>query len=453
MVIYFCQRKESILTKDFTEGNLYQHLLTLSIPLIFGNILQQFYNTIDAFVVGRYAGNEPFAAIGIASTIMNLFLFMIVGACIGLSVLFAHYYGSKDFDRLRRQHFIAFVSGLIFSILLCVIGLIGLPMILKLVQTPDNLFQYTYSYLWWVFLALPASFLYNMYASALRSSGDSLAALCILGAAVCLNLVFDLLLVIRFQMGIQGAAFATFLTQYLSALLCVLYLCHSHKEFLFHKEDCHFSRNILSVTLQCCSATALQQTNLYIGKTLVQGIINTGGTDMISAYTAATRIEGFANSFGDSGSAATSVLVSQNFGSHQKKRIEKSFRCSVVYLGILGICSSLILFVSAPQTISLMLGNNSTIAFEAGVQYLRIVSIFYVLCFLGNSFTGYFAGLKKISVTVIGTTSHIALRVLLSWLFFKDFQLNTVAIATGVGWIWCNLYWAYKKKKTQVPIQ
>lgn len=201
------------------------------------------------------------------------------------------------------------------------------------------------------------------------------------------------------------------------------------------------------MTLQCCSATALQQTNLYIGKTLVQGIINTGGTDVISAYTAATRIEGFINSFGDSGSASTSILVSQNNGGKQKKRVQESFHCSLIYLGLLGICSSLILFVSAPQTISFMLGNKSDLAFHTGVQYLRIISIFYVFCFLGNSFTGYFDGLKKISITVFGTTSHIILRVILSWLFFSQFQLNTVAVASGIGWIWVNLFWAYKKYK------
>lgn len=358
------------LTKDLTQGNLYKHLATLSIPLLFGNILQQFYNTIDAFVVGRFAGNEQFAAIGIASTIMNLFLFILVGACSGLSVLFAHYYGLRDLKKLHQQHFISLVFGLGVSIGLSILSLIFLKFILIFIQTPSNLFDFTYSYLWWIFLALPASFLYNMYASALRASGDTIAALLILAIAVCMNLVLDLFFVIYLNKGVQGAAIATCITQCGSAIFCILYLICRHKEFLFTKEDCIFDPFLCRFTLQCSSAMALQQCNLYIGKLLIQGIINTGGTNIISAYTAATRIEGFINSFGDSGSTSTSILISQNHGANKLDRVKEAYHCSFKYLGFLGIVCSIILFFSSNQTIQFMLGTNQSDAYIYGVQYL-----------------------------------------------------------------------------------
>lgn len=130
-------------THILTEGNIYGHLFHLFLPLIFGNLLQQFYNTIDALVIARYAGNEEFAAIGIAGTVMNLFLFIIVGSCTGLSVLFARFYGLEDYKQLRKQHFISLIFGLILVSVLCLSGFLGMHGILQLIHTPANLLNYT----------------------------------------------------------------------------------------------------------------------------------------------------------------------------------------------------------------------------------------------------------------------------------------------------------------------
>ena len=195
--------------------------------MILGNLLQQFYNTIDAFVIGRYAGQQEFAAIGIAGTIMNLFLFAVSGACTWLSVLFAHCYGLSDLRALRRQHFTALYAELLLTLFLSAVGLFGMNSILSLIQTPSELSGYVRHYLSWIFLGLPAAFLYNMYASALRASGDTAAALYILAASVAANLGLDLLFVARFGMGIEGAAQATVFTQIFSAVLCLIYLFRS----------------------------------------------------------------------------------------------------------------------------------------------------------------------------------------------------------------------------------
>lgn len=428
-------------TKDLTVGNIYEHLIHLSIPLILGNILQQFYNTIDAFVVGHFAGAKEFAAIGIAGTVMNLFLFMIVGACTGLSVLFAHCYGLKDYDSLRRQHFTALFTGIGASVFLCILGLLCLNGILILIQTPDELFHYVTVYLHWIFLSLPAAFLYNMYASALRASGDTTASLCILAMSVAANLGFDFLFVGYFSLGIEGAAQATALTQIISAVLCILYLFHFHPELLLRKKDCRLDFSMIKNTLQCSFATAMHQAGLYIGKMLVQGAVNTAGTDVIGAYTAATRIEGFANSFGDSASAATSVIISQNHGSGKKERVRKTFRSSLSLTVSFGLLCSLLLFLSAPATIALMLGSTDGAAFTSGVTYLKIIALFYPLCFSGNSFTGFYNGIGKVFMTLTGAIGQISIRVVLSWLLFGDLQLSAVAFATGIGWIMANVFW------------
>lgn len=438
--------KSNNTTKDFTSGNIYMQMLELSIPLILGNILQQFYNTIDAFVVGRYAGADEFAAIGIAGTIMNLFLFMIVGACTGMSVLFSKYYGQKNYNMLHIQHFTSLASGLIFSIFLGLAGLSLMKIIINILQTPDNLKEYTCTYLFWIFISLPAAFLYNMYAAALRSCGDTVTALIILAVSVFCNLVLDIALIKYLNMGIKGAAIATAFTQMLSSILCIIYLLHSHKEFLFSHKECTINKQYLTNTLSISAATALHQTGLYIGKALVQGVVNTGGTSVISAYTAATRIEGFANSFGDSGSAATSVITAQSYGAGKTKRAQKVFITSIKCTAILGIICAVILFFSAHLTTGLMLTGSDSNAVNNATIYLKIIALFYPLCFTGGSFTGYFNGCGKVLITLAGSLLQISIRVILSFILFSNLGLYCVALATGIGWLTVNIVWSIIKK-------
>lgn len=439
---------------DLTRGSLWRHFAQLSVPLILGNILQQFYNTIDAFVVGRFAGQEEFAAIGVAGTIMNLFLFAIVGACTGLSVLFARYYGTADHDGLRRQHFTALLTGLTGALLLCGISLLGMHGILRLLQTPEELTGYILTYLRWISIGYPFAFLYNMYASALRASGNTMAALIILACSVAANLLLDLGFVAYLGWGIAGAACATFITQCFSALLCVGYLLKFQPEMTLRRKDCRIDPHLIVTTLQCSLVTAFHQASLYIGKMLIQGTVNTGGTEIIAAYTASTRIEGFANSIGDSGSATTSVLVSQNYGAGKTDRVRNSFRYSLLITLCAGALCGAALYFGAPAAIALMQGTNTGVGFTEAVRYLRIVALFYPLCFTGGSFTGLYNGLGKVTTTLIGSAGQILIRFVLSWVLFGNLALAAVAGATGLGWTFCNLFWGVltvKNRKKLFP--
>lgn len=432
---------------DLTKGSIKKEFITLAIPLIAGNILQQLYNAVDAFMIGRFSGQEEFAAIGVAGTVMNLFLFAIVGACTGLSVLFARCYGTGDYDKLKKQHFTALLTGLMGTIVLCIISLLGIKGILFLLQTPQELSGYVTEYMRWISMALPFAFLYNMYASALRASGNTLASLLILAASVVANLCLDFLFVGVFRWGIRGAAEATFFTQCISAVLCIFYLIRCRKEMLIRKSDCKIDACLARDTIKCSIVTAFHQAGLYIGKMCVQGTVNTGGTPSIAAYTAATRIEGFINSFGDSGSAITSVLVSQNYGAKKEERVGRIFRFSMKLMAVGGILCGILLFLTAPMTIAWMQGSASGESVTQAVSYLRIVSVFYPLCFTGSTFTGFFNGVGKVLITFMGTIGQITFRVVASWLLFEDFKLCAVAAATGIGWFLANVFWAWNKHR------
>lgn len=428
---------------DLTQGSLTRHLTRLVLPLIAGNILQQLYNTIDAFVVARYAGLAEFAAIGVAGAVMNLFLFAIVGACIGISVLLAQLYGAKDWEAFRNEHFIALSAGVLFAATAGTLGATMTSPLLYLLQTPEDIFGLTGSYLRIVLFSLPASFIYNFYCSLFRAAGHVNAALGILALAVCLNLGLDILFVAQFGWGVKGAAWATLLAQAASALLSFFYLRIALPDLMFRRQNWGLHLPLLKRTAHFGLVTGLQQTGLYIGKLAVQGAVNSMGTATISAYTATTRIEAFVNSFGDSGASATSVATAQNFGAGRSERVRLCFWKSLVLFGAMGIASSLALWLSAEWASALLLSESTGPAFDSAVSYLKIVAFFYILNFTGNTFAGYFDGVGRVSVTLLGTCTHITLRAVLSWVFIRSFGLDAVALLTGLGWILVNGIWAF----------
>ncbi len=431
------KKQETVLT----EGSPMRHLISLAIPMVFGNILQEFYNTIDAFVVGRYAGEAEFAAIGIAGTVMNLFLFIIVGCCTGFSILFAQAYGQNDMKELRRQHFSGLLAGALVTVVLMTVGGLGMSLLLKLLKTPDNLQGFVVTYLFYIFLSLPAVLFYNLFASLLRSAGDTKAALYVLAAAVGMNLVLDIVFVAVCHQGIRGAALATALTQIFSAIAAYIYLRCTHREMLLTREDCNIAWHRIARSLKFGLTTGLHHCSIYLGKIMVQGVVNTGGTEGIAAYTAATRIEGFANSFGSSGSTATSILTAQNHGAGLKDRVKIITKDSFILLGGMGLASTAFMLLSAPQAIGFMLGTHEGLAYTEAIRYFRTVALFYLFCFVGNTFTGHFNGEGRIRLPFIGALGHISFRVIGSYLMFGHLGLTAVALATGIGWLGACIYW------------
>ncbi|MGN0964975.1 MAG: MATE family efflux transporter, partial [Dysosmobacter sp.] len=242
--------------------------------------------------------------------------------------------------------------------------------------------------------------------------------------------------------------------QGLSAVLCFRYLRRMLPELLFRREDARLDRALLKKSLSFGLLSALHQSSLYIGKLLVQGAVNSMGTGMIAAYTATTRIEGFANSFGDSGAAAVSLFVAQNVGNRDGKRAREGFRKGFALLAVMGVALSVILYVTAYGGVVLMTGETGGTVVENGAAYMRLIAWFYVLCFVGNAFVGWFRGLGMVNIPVIGTCLHISIRVVLSWLLIGRMGLAGVALATGVGWVcvvtFQTLTWRFSRRQRAI---
>ncbi len=421
-------------TKDLLHGNIKKELVALMLPLIMGNILQQFYNTIDSMIVGRYVGSTAFAAVGVAGSVMNLFIFMLSGGCSGISIIFAELYGQRKWELLRRESFLSLLLGGSVSIAFCLLGLLFLPIILKVIQTPADVFPYAWNYLFIILLGLPVTFFYNWCAASLQAAGDTQTPLFTLLIAMSLNVILDLLFVVQLHFGIAGTALATVLAQLLASVLCICVMKKRHTEFFFGHSDLILDKGLIKKTAKFGSVSALHQSSLYIGKLLVQGAVNLGGTDMISAYTSTMRIEGFANSFSDSGSVAISVFVAQNHGAGDKKRAKSGFKQGWSIMLILAVILSASMIAVTKQAVILLMGNPSSAVLKNADAYMFVISIFYVLCFTGSSFVGLFRGMGRVEVPVIGTIIQISIRVILSYAWIGNLGLKAVAFATGIGW-------------------
>ena len=202
------------------EGNIRRQLTRLAVPLLIGNVLQQLYNTVDSLVIGRYLGTDAFSAAGIAGTIMNLFIFVLTGFCTGISVLLAQIYGRGDRSAFRREVFVSLSLGAGITLALSALFMALMRPVLRMIQSPEALIPYIEAYLQVIVGGMLATYFYNLFSSMLRAIGDTRAATFFLLVAVSVNAAVDYLFVARLGMGIAGAAWATVLSQVLSA--CVV---------------------------------------------------------------------------------------------------------------------------------------------------------------------------------------------------------------------------------------
>ncbi len=417
-----------------TSGSITGQLIRLSLPLLAANVLQQLYNIINSLVVTYYIGGDAFAALGVAESVMNLFIFVITGACMGSSVLVARFFGEQNFPRLRQQLFISGV--LIGSVVLVVVTLtlLFLHPLLLLIQTPLELMDYVTDYLRIILTGMVFTFAYNYLAATLRAIGNTQAALGFLLISLVYNLAVAWVLVAQMDLGIRGTALATSSAQLLSALLCFLYIRKRQPFLMIRTSDMRMDPLLMRLTISYGAVAALQQSSLYLGKLMVQSAVNGISTAAISAFTATTRIENFSQAFGNSGCEAIAIFVAQNQGAGKHRRALQGFLRGLAIVTAVGVLFSLLMALASHGLVAPFLsGEEESIAL--GASYLRGISPFYFLSFIGFSFVGHYRGIGRMNVTFVGTTLQIAVRVIGTYALVDALGLNAVALATGLGWL------------------
>ena len=426
-----------------TSGNITRQIFTFSIPIVLGNIFQQLYNTADAMIVGRMIGKEAFAATSVANPLMSVVLFFLVGMSMGVGVLIAQYYGAGDTKMVKVEFSTALIAGSGFTLAVSILCILLSRWMLHAVQTPAEILDSTDAYLRIIFAGLIFSYLYNYLASALRALGDSRSAFRYLVISSIVNVILDILFVKGTPLGVAGAALATVISQMLSALLCVRQIYLRMPMLALHRGEFIFEPGVMKETILFSWAAAFQQTFLYFGRLLVQGTINAQGTDMITGYNAAIRIEGFMMAFIDGTGAAIATFIGQNKGAKKADRLKKGLLRTLQMNWLWNLICAVFFYTIPGLLVGLYVSQEEVGAVNLGLTYLRIMPIPYLLCSFMSAVQGFFRGAGKPRLTMAATSIQISIRCILAILLVPRFGIYGVCASVILGWVAMSSFIAF----------
>ena len=423
-------------TNDLTKGNITKGLWGFAIPLMFGNVLQQLYNLVDTWVVGRYVGDNALAAVGSSYTLMTFLTSIIIGLCLGSSSFISMAYGRKRDDVIRNGIFISSIMIGVLTLLIMVLFYMLLDPIISVLQVPSEIFGDMRIYLFYVFMGFAAVYIYNYVSNVLRGLGNSVVPLVFLAVSVVLNIFLDVLFVARFSMGIKGAAVATVIAQYVSGAGIFIYFIAAYPVYRIGRADMHFEKANIKDILSLSGFTCLQQSVMNFGILCVQGIVNSFGTTVMAAFAVAVKIDTIAympvQDFGN----AFSVFVAQNFGAGKADRIRSGIRQAGISVIIFCVCISAIVCGFARPFMSIFVDSSSVQVINVGVQYLRIEGAFYIGIGILFMLYGYYRAVNRPMMSVVLTIISLGTRVVLAYVLSAVPAIGVVGIwvAIPIGW-------------------
>lgn len=420
-----------------TSGPVGCTMFWFAVPMILGNLLQQLYNVTDTLIVGQFLGTKALAAVGTAYALMVFLNSMQLGLCMGSGIVFSVHYGARDFRQLREGIWVSLISIGIFTLLLNISVFVLLDSIMAFLSVPSDIYGMMRDYLWVIFWGISFTFLYNYVASLLRAVGNSVVPLVFLAISVFLNIVLDLLFVVKYEWGITGAAWATVVSQGISAIGLGVYAWFRFQELRCTRRDCRFRWHVVKEITSYSFLTALQQSVMNFGILLVQGLVNSFGVIVMAAYTAAVKIDTLAYMPAQDFGNAFSTFVAQNYGAGNYDRIRKGIRSAVGMTFVFCLFISILVFVFARHLMLVFVPEEEIEVLAVGMEYLRIEGACY--CGIGLLFLlyGYYRAIGKPGMSVVLTIVSLGLRVLLAYLLAAVPCIGVKGIwwAIPAGWL------------------
>lgn len=427
---------------ELTQGPVMKTMLRFAIPMILGDLLQQCYNIADTVIVGKFLGADALAAVGSAFSLMTFLTSILLGLAMGSGTVFSIRWGQKDHQGLKEGILASFVLLGIVTLILNVIVFAGIDWIIRVLRTPSDLVELMHEYLIVIFAGLIGIFLYNFFASLLRSLGNSVVPLVFLAVSACLNIVLDLLFVAVFRRGVAGAAEATVISQYVSGIGITIYTKIKFPDLLKKDRDVRLRMFRIREITSFSALTCLQQSIMNLGILAVQGLVNSFGTITMAAFAAGVKIDAFAylpvQDFGN----AFSIFTAQNFGARKADRIKKGIRVAFLTSMAFGAVISVFVFVFARPLMTLFIDAGETEVIMEGVRYLRIEGAFYYLIACLFLLYGLYRALGKPGMSVVLTIISLGLRVALAYALSAIPGLGVVGIwwSVPIGWILADIF-------------
>lgn len=424
------------MTKDLTQGPITKTMLLFAVPMILGNLLQQLYNVADTLIVGQFLGPDALAAVGSSYTLMTFLTSILLGLCMGSGAVFSIQCGKQNQEGLKESILHSFLMIALLSVILNLAVFLFIDPILHFLKVPASIYPMMRTYLWIIFYGITATFLYNFFASLLRAIGNSVTPLIFLGICAVLNIVLDLLFVIRFEWGAAGAAAATVIAQYISGLGLFAYTFLFFPEFRFSIKKMRLKKSVCVEIARFSSLTCLQQSVMNLGILMVQGLVNSFGPAVMAAFAAAVKIDSFAympvQDFGN----AFSTFTAQNFGAKKWERIRAGMKsavfCSVSFCLLISLC----VFLFAQPLMLLFVRPSETEILSIGVQYLRVEGSFYLGIGCLFLLYGFYRAIEHPGMSLVLTVISLGTRVLLAYLLSSIPAIGVVGIwwSVPIGW-------------------
>ena len=435
---------------DMTEGNIVRHIITFAIPLLLGNIFQQLYNTVDTWVVGNFASNEAYSAVGTVGPIVNMLIGFFLGLSSGAGVVISQYYGAGRHEKVHDTVHTAILMTLILGVVFTALGIFMTPFMLKLINMPDTVIPEATTYLSIYFSGIMGLMLYNIGAGILRAVGDSRRPFLFLVVCALMNTVLDLVFVLAFRMGVAGVALATILSQGVSAVLVIAALLRSDNCIRLKLRDLKIHWDMLKKIIKVGIPAAIQMAITAFSNIFVQSYINFFGEDCMSGWTTYAKVDQLLFLPMQSIALASTTFVGQNLGKGQVDRAKRGvgISASMAVAATVILCIPVVAF--APYIVAFF--NAKPEVIEYGTLLLRWLSPFYVLCCFNQIYASALRG--------AGNTKAPMVIMLLSFVGFRQLylfamshicnQIIPMAMSYPAGWLLCSALTIIYYHRTQL---
>lgn len=420
--------------KDLTTGNEGKSIFLFTMPMLIGSLFQQLYNTADSIIVGQFIGKDAMAAVSGANPIMFLLTSLLLGISLGFSILISQYYGSKDMKNVKATIDTTYIFVFIASIIITLVGITCSGTLLKFMNTPDSVYEQSRLYLIVIFGGTLFSAGYNSVSAILRGLGDSTTPLYFLIIATVLNIILDVLFIIKFNMGVEGVALATVIAQGVSFIVSIIYLNQKHNVLKFRIKGIVYNHNIFKVGLKLGIPSGIQQMLFSFGNIALQSLVNGYGTSAMAAFGASSRIETFISLPIMNLGAAISTFVAQNMGAGEMDRVKKGVRASVkmsLGISILVIC---IFIIFKENLISLF--NSDADVVSIGSTYLMTTGPFFVFICVSFVLSSAIKGAGDSMFAMLSSIVSLWLaRIPAAYFCSSIFGVNGIWMGIPFGWI------------------
>lgn len=426
--------------KNMTVGSPAKLLLAFMMPLIFGNLFQQVYNMVDTIVVGRYLGQHALAGVGSTGAVNFLVLGFSMGLCSGFAIPVAQKFGEKDYQSLRRYVGNMIWLGVGFALILTVSTTLLCRRILVWMRNPAETIDYAYNYIFWIFLGIPATMLYNLLSGLIRSLGDSRTPLLFLIFSSVLNVGLDLLFIVTFRMGVMGASVATVAAQLISGLLCLILIIRKYPILKLSAADLLPRRAYLQKLLSMGIPMGLQFSITAIGGTVLQTAVNELGTASMAAMTAGNKISLLFDCPLSAIGTAMATFAGQNLGAHRLDRVHKGFRVCMLIGGIYCIAIFALIACGGSPLSGIFLENPSEEIISMCEKFLLYNSSLYFLLLMVFLLRMTLQGLGYSFIVVLAGVLEMVARGGIALGLVPQLGFDAVCLANPAAWLFADVF-------------